>query len=569
MRFWCVSPNANANASDLPKWNEVIQQTGHVFLGRSSDRGNGVTFKNKVQIGDLILVAQGSNANKEVLIAGIVDSEATVVNFQGAPDVAQARRLKWIIDKSELKALPLIFDSTCAFGDSNQPHAIFELKLSNSGDKRNIEILLKAIEQKRKSMEIQNSIDLLKSIKPQIILQGPPGTGKTRLAQEIAYQLITGQILPLDEADRRKDLLDLESNPQYKFVQFHPAYSYEDFVRGISVKLTNDQPEYKAVDKTLAEFAKCAQVNLEASKRSGLVEDIPMEEHFQNFVDAIQDELENVESIPLNDAVGITGIKNEAFLYSGKAWKYKDFRMNFSDVLEIYQTGRSSRADVKQLDKVSGLAKQHANYFILMADRFRKFMASQTLTRNAVPVERKDFVLIIDEINRANLPSVLGELIYALEYRGRKVESIYGESKGKEIVIPENLYIIGTMNTADRSVGHIDYAIRRRFAFVHVGPDLEVLSNQPGKDLFNTVASFFSKEKGLLASDFKAEDVQLGHSYFLGTMEEVELKLEYEIKPILREYVKDGILTEAASVIIENLSLTPNDTQNPPASGAV
>jgi hypothetical protein len=115
------------------------------------------------------------------------------------------------------------------------------------------------------------------------------------------------------------------------------------------------------------------------------------------------------------------------------------------------------------------------------------------------------------------------------------------------------------MNTADRSVGHIDYAIRRRFAFVQVAPDPSVLLNQPGEALFKTVASLFVKENGLLASDFNSEDVQLGHSYFLGSEEVVKLKLEYEIKPILREYVKDGILTEAAEEHIKALPGTPSN----------
>src|SRR5690606_14650101 len=87
-------------------------------------------------------------------------------------------------------------------------------------------------------------------------------------------------------------------------------------------------------------------------------------------------------------------------------------------------------------------------------------------------VELKNYVLIIDEINRANLSSVLGELIYALEYRGEEVQSMYAVDGSNKLILPPNLYIIGTMNTADRSVGHIDYAIKRRFAFVDVLPQI-------------------------------------------------------------------------------------------------
>jgi 5-methylcytosine-specific restriction endonuclease McrBC GTP-binding regulatory subunit McrB len=164
-------------------------------------------------------------------------------------------------------------------------------------------------------------------------------------------------------------------------------------------------------------------------------------------------------------------------------------------------------------------------------------------------VELRNYVLIIDEINRANLSSVLGELIYALEYRGEKVESMYTVDDDNTLVLPPNLYIIGTMNTADRSVGHIDYAIRRRFAFVDVLPSdtaldeaiTSVLVRDKAKDLLGKVAVLFAQDN--LLGDFKDKDVQLGHSYFIAENEDtLKLKLTYEIKPLLREYLKDGIL---------------------------
>ena len=163
------------------------------------------------------------------------------------------------------------------------------------------------------------------------------------------------------------------------------------------------------------------------------------------------------------------------------------------------------------------------------------------------------YVLIIDEINRANLPSVLGELIYALEYRGEAVTTMYEFEGERQIVLPKNLYIIGTMNTADRSVGHIDYAIRRRFAFVSVLPDEKIIENEQALNIFKEVVSLFEEH---LSADFQKEDVMIGHSYFLvKDKATLAIKLEYEIKPILKEYLKDGILTESASTSIENLKV--------------
>ncbi len=162
------------------------------------------------------------------------------------------------------------------------------------------------------------------------------------------------------------------------------------------------------------------------------------------------------------------------------------------------------------------------------------------------------FVLIIDEINRANLPSVLGELIYALEYRGKLVNTPYELDGERSIKLPNNLYIIGTMNTADRSVGHIDYAIRRRFSFIDVLPN-ETLVPNFAIEAFNKVSNLFVK--GILASDFKKEDVQIGHSYFMANDEkELNIKLKHEVVPILKEYMKDGVLNEKAEeVVIEFL----------------
>jgi 5-methylcytosine-specific restriction endonuclease McrBC GTP-binding regulatory subunit McrB len=166
-------------------------------------------------------------------------------------------------------------------------------------------------------------------------------------------------------------------------------------------------------------------------------------------------------------------------------------------------------------------------------------------------VNSKNYVLIIDEINRANLPSVLGELIYALEYRGESVETLYEIEGDASISLPENLYIIGTMNTADRSVGHIDYAIKRRFAFVSVLPDESVIDNDKAMALFQTVSQLFEKE--YLAPDFDKNDVQLGHSYFMvKDDEELKLRLKFEIVPILCEYVKDGLLLENATKYIND-----------------
>jgi hypothetical protein len=147
------------------------------------------------------------------------------------------------------------------------------------------------------------------------------------------------------------------------------------------------------------------------------------------------------------------------------------------------------------------------------------------------------------------LSTVLGELIYALEYRGEPVESMYSEENdGNTIILPPNLYIIGTMNTADRSIGHIDYAIRRRFSFINVLPDESVVHEQ---SKFRDVLKIFDEH---LSPEFKKENVMLGHSYFIADNEStLETKLQYQVLPLLKEYLSDGILLESAREIIQGL----------------
>lgn len=209
------------------------------------------------------------------------------------------------------------------------------------------------------------------------------------------------------------------------------------------------------------------------------------------------------------------------------------------------------------------------------------------LAKDALENPSGNYILILDEINRANLSSVLGELIYTLEYRfdpnhpeEHVVQSIYEVSEGdnedadlnRELRLPHNLYIIGTMNTADRSAGHIDYAIRRRFAFREILPSKKPVHNI-AQNLFEEVSSFFVsnfntidednpvlQRSSFLSPEFRPEDVWIGHSYFISestdeakAKEELSLKLRYEIIPLLKEYLKDGVLVPSSQVKIDQL----------------
>lgn len=194
----------------------------------------------------------------------------------------------------------------------------------------------------------------------------------------------------------------------------------------------------------------------------------------------------------------------------------------------------------------------------------------------------KKYFLLIDEINRADVATVFGELIYALEYRDEAIETPYEVEqlskekssmvKSSKITVPDNLYIIGTMNTADKSVGNIDYAIRRRFIFFDLLPDENVIKSKKKKENKSEIEKaekvFLGVNKFIKTSintQYRANDFLIGHTYFLlpEKQEEnnsegdkskkdnseddkpenlIKYRMEYQVLPILREYYIDGII---------------------------
>ena len=183
---------------------------------------------------------------------------------------------------------------------------------------------------------------------------------------------------------------------------------------------------------------------------------------------------------------------------------------------------------------------------------------------NHDPNDALKYVLVIDEINRGNISKIFGELITLLE-NGKRLGSVQPISatlpylpKGEnKLVLSPNLYIIGTMNTTDRSAGNIDYAIRRRFAFVTLKADKNIVTEYYKKnddktknlrkkagDLFDNIngnngfIEQFQEDK-----DIDLEDLKVGNSFFMANNEEeLQLKVEYEIIPLIKEYIKDGLL---------------------------
>jgi SpoVK/Ycf46/Vps4 family AAA+-type ATPase len=356
--------------------------------------------------------------------------------------------------------------------------------------------------------------------------------------------------------NKRKPVQSLESSDQFKIIQFHPSYSYEDFVRGIATS-PNDQGDgilYEAENRLLASFAELANKNYKSSHKSENTEwaERNLDSQFDKFISHVDEMLvkENDHTMPLSPKLKlhITDVRKDSFHIASKDWKGDNLK--FSQIKKLYKYNVKNKSELDKYSDIARTVYHRTSYYFPIVEKFREFIKDEVEdTIDINPEPPKEYVLIIDEINRANLSSVLGELIYALEYRGQNVESMYEVDGSNKLLLPENLLIIGTMNTADRSVGHIDYAIRRRFAFIPI--PAKDLSSELGKtfkkQLFDKVIALCSHDTHL-SREFDPADVQLGHSYFIDKSDDggsIDIRLEYEIIPILHEYIKDGVLKDS------------------------
>ena len=180
-----------------------------------------------------------------------------------------------------------------------------------------------------------------------------------------------------------------------------------------------------------------------------------------------------------------------------------------------------------------------------------KFEAEEGIVLEIAEKAEKDkdkkYFLIIDEMNRGNLPKIFGELMFLFEYRNKEISLQYElKNKSNKFKLPENLYFIGTMNTADRSIRGIDAALRRRFDVFKFNPDVEILKSfydSGNKNEYSNLYSSFERLNNMLGDVLGSSDMLIGHSFFMEnvlTEEKLRYKWERQIKPQIEEYLYDN-----------------------------
>lgn len=451
-----------------------------------------------------------------------------------------------------------------------------------------------------------------------IVLYGAPGTGKTFDVPELVVRLCEPEF-NVSGADRN-ELMEhynkLKLDRRVAFTTFHQSMDYEDWVEGLKPVIEDEKVIYKVEDGIFKLLCDEAEKPLVRDKKIGISSDAVVWKVSLAGTGANPVRSECLENdhirIGWDDYGPEITDETDWSLMNGEGKNILDAFINKMKVGDIVMSCYSNRtvdaigvvageyewhdeySDYKRSRSVRWLAKNISEDIVAMNDGktmtlgtvyrlnsisldnvrslLDKHKESKTFEANNLP-----YVMVIDELNRGNVSKVFGELITLLEpdkRHGRtNAESVILPYSKKPFSIPDNVFIIATMNTADRSLGSLDYAIRRRFAFIAERP--VILEEDDFDDkLFRKVSELFIanydeyeddcynftlplKRAETLSEEYKPEDVWIGHSYFLMNDEDgndcTADRLEYEIIPLLEEYVRDGVLTEAAEETIDSL----------------
>lgn len=352
----------------------------------------------------------------------------------------------------------------------------------------------------------------------QIILQGAPGCGKTYITTELAVYLCDGEV-PSTREELKKRYKELQKEGRVEFTTFHQSLDYEEFVEGL-------KPDTDSLNDKEMRFVVKSGIFKRICQAASATTTSNLKEAYNSFAEDVvnYDDIYKI-NMPNGSMFGVTiNGKGNLSLYTGK-----DFKLN----------GTLTYENIEKFFYGADLGYWKC-YFKGIIDVLKKDYKLAAENKDA----NKPYVLVIDEINRANVSKVLGELITLLE----KNKRLGGEDEftvtlpysGENFGVPDNLYIIGTMNTADRSLGYIDYAVRRRFAFMTIEAKSDVI-----REFYNGNGELMKKELLLFTSvsdlikdnlnpDFDLNNIMVGHSYFLAKSDDdFELNLEYKIRPLL------------------------------------
>ncbi len=462
-------------------------------------------FANEMNIGDIVYVKKG--LEPILLGRGVVESDYIYDDTRN--EYKSIRRVNWTHNA--------IYDVDFNELDIKQWNQKTLTDISENKYKDFCKKIEKIFNNNAKEDKNMNSQPLNQ------ILYGPPGTGKTYNTIIKAMDIINPKLVQRDKDgnvekyDTLKNKFDeLKQQGQIEFVTFHQSYSYEEFVEGIKPDLESNELKYKLEDGIFKKICNSAKINIEGD----------FEKIYSQFIEEIDENHEfktqkGSFKIRVNDNDGLT-------IRTGD-----NFEKETCGTITKEQIKNQTFTSIGRKQKLEAITKYLKEKYGLT------FSASNTV---------KPHILIIDEINRGDVSKIFGELITLIEEDkriGKEHQMTVTLPYSREpFGVPNNLYIIGTMNTADRSIALLDTALRRRFDFEEMMPKPELLR---GKDIEGVdLEQLLTKINDRIKNEYD-RDHQIGHSYLMSVKDKEDLERAYKnrILPLLNEYFYNDINTVA------------------------
>lgn len=492
--YWLIAPGENAWDWDAQK-NEGIIAIGWGELGdlshykndyqtfledfkvefKDGDKDKTVSakqvwnFYNEIKVGDIVFARKGLS---QIIGMGKITSD--YYYEESRKHYTNVRKVDWQ-----------------KIGEWNYPghstrNTVHKLKLEQT-----MEIIKNMNNQENeKTISLVNLLEANKNL----ILHGAPGTGKTYTAKDIAAQMICGKPFSQIESGSEDEKL---FNEQTEFVQFHPSYDYSDFVEGLRPIEGENAGEvgFERKDGVFKEFCgKALKNQLNNNKTSEvLTKEFSFQQAFENLVSQFQDgsitEIE-LQSKTIMDIESFNSDKSVFYLKTHNS-SAKPYAVSLNRLMKLSNTFNSKKEveNIKNIDKEirAIIGGCHSSAYWGVLNKIYEIKENVKQILDFQKEKLKKYIFIIDEINRGEMSKIFGELFFSIDpdYRGTKgkVRTQYANMLDEQndfddalgitnsfghFFVPENVYIIGTMNDIDRSVDSMDFAMRRRFTFVEL-----------------------------------------------------------------------------------------------------
>lgn len=349
------------------------------------------------------------------------------------------------------------------------------------------------------------------------ILYGPPGTGKTYHTIDKALEILGENLESRDRDEKKAKFDEYLKDGQIVFTTFHQSYGYEEFVEGIKPMMNNEansqEIQYEIKDGIFKDICNRALENYENSNLNTeeLREKIKLREKVEKFLNRLLETNEPISKTKGGNFFINSFNNNTIEIYSEDVERFDGiFKLSLSTFITLLKSNIEFNSAVEMFKKVfdRDYADRTHTYYFNLVNKFKEYEKQAVLKTEDNKISSNSlnsYIIIIDEINRGNVSKIFGELITLIEPSKRIGESeelkVTLPYSGKKFGVPKNVYILGTMNTADRSITSLDTALRRRFEFVEMMPDPDLLKNVfICKDVENP-----NKDEDYLGDDAKTE----------------------------------------------------------------